>query len=1021
MFNVKKIHTKIKLYWIAILLFIFGFSLTIISCSSEDDAALKDGKLATDISEADQFNAPTGSVLINNGDTTTSSSQVTLRLSASDAGMIKGYYVSEKNAVPSTNKNGWVTIQETQNYSATIDHTISGASTTGNHQRTIYAWFKDTAENVSTVASDSITLVVADTKAPSSVSVIVNDNSSSTSNTVVTLSLSAKDDYGVIAYYASEINNTPSNSASGWNRVRNTSRYSDNVSFTLASEGSAGNHSRSVYVWFKDDAGNVSTPVSDGITLVVTDITAPASPSININSSADNTNSIDVILSISAADAEGVTGYYAKESNTAPASNAAEWDSVNSSANYSDNVSFTLTSASSIGNHSRTVYIWYKDQAGNVSSSASDSINLVINESTPPANPSISINSGSDNTTSYNVTLNISATDNAGVAGYLASETSTTPTANDSRWESLSSTTSYSDSVSFELSFGNRVTKTIYVWFRDAVGNISSVASDSILTNIATIQKGDLEWQYLSPEREYTYPEANNYCRELYLNDYPDWRLPTTSEINQLSEGQDSYPHTIAELRDVTEIGLYWYYNGDATISSAWDTSSAWFRYENFYCCSPDNHVRCVRGLKWPGVVQLGSSTYGSNERGNGIVNDSSGNIYIAGYTQGGLQGNTHHGSDDIFLIKYSSIGKKIWARQIGTSSGEQALGIAIDISNDIYLTGYTLGGLDGNTSSGSADIFLVKYNSSGVKQWTKLLGTVNSDIGNGLAVDNSSNVYVTGVTNGELDGNSNSGSEDIFLVKFNSSGTKQWTKQFGTSDSDQGYAVTVDSSGYIYVTGMASGALDNASSTAGPFIVKYDSSGNRQWTKQFGPGVGAGITSDSSNNIFVTGWTTGSLESGIINNYSKADLFLAKYNSSGTQQWIKQIGSHISDSNGSMYPDGGYGVEVDSSNNIYVTGYTTGPVYSNNNYQNSDIFLIVFGTSGSKILEKSLGAPRRGGWGEYPDGDVARGITIDSSGGIYVTGHTKSELKVDDFKSSIYSGGEDIFVLKYSSSGVLQ
>ena len=58
MFNVKKIHTKIKLYWIAILLFIFGFSLTIISCSSEDDAALKDGKVAASLSEADQLEAP---------------------------------------------------------------------------------------------------------------------------------------------------------------------------------------------------------------------------------------------------------------------------------------------------------------------------------------------------------------------------------------------------------------------------------------------------------------------------------------------------------------------------------------------------------------------------------------------------------------------------------------------------------------------------------------------------------------------------------------------------------------------------------------------------------------------------------------------------------------------------------------------------------------------------------------------------------------------------------------------------
>ena len=96
-------------------------------------------------------------------------------------------------------------------------------------------------------------------------------------------------------------------------------------------------------------------------------------------------------------------------------------------------------------------------------------------------------------------------------------------------------------------------------------------------------------------------------------------------------------------------------------------------------------------------------------------------------------------------------------------------------------MTGKTGGGLDGNTSSGLTDIFLVKYNSSGTKQWTKQLGTSDYDWGNGVSTDSSGNVYVTGKTEGGLDGNTSSGLTDIFLVKYNSSGTKQWTKQLGT------------------------------------------------------------------------------------------------------------------------------------------------------------------------------------------------------------------------------------------------
>ena len=89
-------------------------------------------------------------------------------------------------------------------------------------------------------------------------------------------------------------------------------------------------------------------------------------------------------------------------------------------------------------------------------------------------------------------------------------------------------------------------------------------------------------------------------------------------------------------------------------------------------------------------------------------------------------------------------------------------------------MTGTTYGGLDGNTSSGDYDVFLVKYNSSGTKQWTKQLGTSSSELGTGVTTDSSGNIYVTGSTEGGLDGNTNSGETDIFLVKYNSSGIIQ-------------------------------------------------------------------------------------------------------------------------------------------------------------------------------------------------------------------------------------------------------
>jgi len=336
---------------------------------------------------------------------------------------------------------------------------------------------------------------------------------------------------------------------------------------------------------------------------------------------------------------------------------------------------------------------------------------------------------------------------------------------------------------------------------------------------------------------------------------------------------------------------------------------------------------------------QLGTS---SDDYGYGVSVDSSDNIYVTGYTKGGLDGNTSSESNDFFLVKYNSSGTKQWTQQLGTSSSDVGIGVTADYSNNIYVTGYTGGGLDGNTSSGNNDIFLVKYNSSGIKQWTQQLGTSSSDIVNGVTVDSSNNIYVTGYTGGGLDNNTSSGGYDIFLVKYNSSGTKQWTKQLGTSSSDHGQGVIVDSSDNIYVTGYTGGGLDGNTNSGEDdiILVKYNSSGTKQWTQQLGTSsgdLGFGVTADSSNNIYVTGYTWGGLD-GNTSSYGM-DIFLVKYNSSGTKQWTQQLGTSS--------VDRGQGVTVDSSDYIYVTGYTGGGLEGNTNSGLSDIFLLKFNSSG--------------------------------------------------------------------------
>jgi hypothetical protein len=209
---------------------------------------------------------------------------------------------------------------------------------------------------------------------------------------------------------------------------------------------------------------------------------------------------------------------------------------------------------------------------------------------------------------------------------------------------------------------------------------------------------------------------------------------------------------------------------------------------------------------------------------GYGVATDGSGNVYVTGYTGCGLDGNTNAGDGDIFLTKYDTNGNKLWTRQLGTANVDVGYGVATDGSGNIYVNGSTYSGLDGNTNAGYDDIFLTKYDTNGNKLWTRQLGTVYDDVGYGVVTDGSGNIYITGCTYSGLDGNTNAGDGDIFLTKYDTNGNKIWTRQLGTADYDGGYGVVTDGSGNIYVTGITYGGLDGNTNAGGGdiFLIKY-------------------------------------------------------------------------------------------------------------------------------------------------------------------------------------------------------
>ncbi len=198
--------------------------------------------------------------------------------------------------------------------------------------------------------------------------------------------------------------------------------------------------------------------------------------------------------------------------------------------------------------------------------------------------------------------------------------------------------------------------------------------------------------------------------------------------------------------------------------------------------------------IQW--IRQLGTTEY---DTAYGVAIDTSDNIYVAGYTKGALTG-TNFGGADFFIVKYNPAGEKQWTRQLGTDDTDQAFSVAIDTNGNIYVAGCTKGALAG-TNFGGYDLFVVKYNSAGEIQWIRQLGTIDDEEIHGVATDTSGNIYGVGSTERGLDGNTHVGLDDLFVVKYNSTGEKQWTKQLGTFFNEVAFDVATDTSDNIYMT----------------------------------------------------------------------------------------------------------------------------------------------------------------------------------------------------------------------------
>jgi len=393
-------------------------------------------------------------------------------------------------------------------------------------------------------------------------------------------------------------------------------------------------------------------------------------------------------------------------------------------------------------------------------------------------------------------------------------------------------------------------------------------------------------------------------------------------------------------------------------------------------------------------IAQLGSS---SQDRGYDIAIDSSDNLYLTGYANK-VHGNYYSGT---FLIKYNSSLSRQWTRQTDSYYGK---GVHVDSSGDIVFISNTRDNgkfeEDSSSYSSSSNQIIYKYNSSGEKYWIYDRGGANNFFAQlDLTSDSSNNYYFTGTCHSSLDSQTCS-TADTIILKFNSSGTRQWTVVIDSNYS-RGHGIVSDTSGNTFITGYAKNTFNSVSVTGGKdlFLTKYNTSGTHQWTKLLGStsdDVGNEIEMDSSGNLYITGYTEGILDGGTTS--GERDLLITKYDSSGNKSWAKQVGNTRSE---------GRSIAVDSSGNAYVAGYTYGDFDGNSNIGGADIVVVKYDTSGTKQWAYQYGTS---------SDDFGEGIVVDSAGNLYVTGYTSG-----NFYGNVNAGSSDVFLMKLDSSGTIQ
>ncbi len=409
-----------------------------------------------------------------------------------------------------------------------------------------------------------------------------------------------------------------------------------------------------------------------------------------------------------------------------------------------------------------------------------------------------------------------------------------------------------------------------------------------------------------------------------------------------------------------------------------------------------------------------------------GITSDASGNVYIVGSFTGTIIfdgaggsnsaacGNSESGCS--FLTKYSANSSYGWTETFEYNTGHTINGVATDLNGNVYTTGTffgdtvafdVVGGSDIRTGSGT---FITKHNADGSYGWTKTSdNTSGYAISNGVAVDASGNVAITGSFHSTVvfDGTGGSDSrtsvhDSTFVTKYNADSSYAWTKTFDTSASaanSGGKGITTDANGNVYIFGNfnatvvfdgvgGSHSISCGGSDMGcTFLMKYNADGSYGWIEAFDCHTDHRInsaTTDTNGNLYTAGAFTGTVNFDVVGGndartVSNTTAFVTKHNANGSYGWTKTSDTTSGYANNNS-------VVVDVNGNIFITGYFGGTVIfdgvggiDSQTSDNASNFITKYNADGSYGWTKTF---------DTTNGYMAAAsVAVDANGNIYTTG----------------------------------